>query len=87
MRAFKKYSTLIQIAILAIATNNFDLIKCDKLSSKNVKTSIKSVDVQKTKIYGPGLEPHKVVLPVRYFFIQPVDGHRKPLVNKVFIQK
>ena len=30
------------------------------------------VDVSKTLVWGPGLNPNFVV-PVRYFFIQPVD--------------
>lgn len=43
----------------------------------NAQKSIKSVDVQRTKVWGPGLEPDKIVLPVRYFFIEPIDGHGK----------
>lgn len=43
----------------------------------NAQKSIKSVDVQRTKVWGAGLEPDKIVLPVRYFFIEPVDGYGK----------
>ena len=32
-----------------------------------------SVDPEKCQIYGPGLEPHKLPLPVQYFFINVVD--------------
>lgn len=31
------------------------------------------VDPEKTQLYGPGLKPHTVVLPARYFFIQAYD--------------
>lgn len=31
------------------------------------------VDVKRTKVYGPGLQPDKVVYPVRYFFIELYD--------------
>ena len=31
------------------------------------------VDTKKTKVYGPGLEPHKIVFPARYIFIEPHD--------------
>ena len=31
------------------------------------------VDPEKCEAYGPGLEPHKLALPVYYFFINVVD--------------
>ncbi|KAK8382921.1 hypothetical protein O3P69_011463 [Scylla paramamosain] len=31
------------------------------------------VDPKKSKVYGPGLEPHKIVYPARYLFIEPHD--------------
>lgn len=52
-------------------------VECD-LGANRKKVSIRSLDVEKTKIWGPGLEPHKIVLPVRYFYIQAIDGHGKP---------
>lgn len=35
------------------------------------------VDPKKTLVYGPGLKPSQIVLPVRYFFIQAVDHDGK----------
>lgn len=32
-----------------------------------------SIDVSKTRIWGPGLYPERIVLPARYFFIRAVD--------------
>lgn len=49
-------------------------VKCD-LDTSRKKVSIRSLDVEKTKIWGPGLEPHKIVLPVRYFYIQAIDAY------------
>lgn len=37
-------------------------------------TSIKSLDLRKTKIWGPGILTPKAVFPARYFFIQAVDS-------------
>lgn len=62
-------------AILAFAANNS--IKCDTIAANSVKTSIKSVDLRKTRIFGPGIEQPVAVLPVRYFFIEPIDGYGK----------
>lgn len=39
------------------------------------KVSIKSVDVRRTEVWGPGLKPDVIVLPVRYFFIRAFDAH------------
>lgn len=36
------------------------------------------VDVYKTKIWGPGLQADKIVLPVYYFYIQPADEYGNP---------
>ncbi|XP_066956156.1 protein O-glucosyltransferase 2-like [Macrobrachium rosenbergii] len=39
------------------------------------------IDVKRTKVFGPGLQPEKIVYPVRYFFIEVYDtkGNR---INK-----
>lgn len=69
MRTFRTYPTtlvLFSSFIILFPT----LTKCD-----DVKSSIRSVDVFKTKVWGPGLDPGKVVLPVRYFFIQAYDAY------------
>lgn len=65
-------------AILNRAVNLFTcllIILATVACESVVKTSIRSVDVEKTKIWGPGLEPHKIVLPVRYFYIQAIDAY------------
>ncbi|XP_064103560.1 protein O-glucosyltransferase 2-like isoform X2 [Macrobrachium nipponense] len=31
------------------------------------------IDVKRTKVFGPGLQPEKIVYPVRYFFIEVYD--------------
>lgn len=49
--------------------------RCDKVAG--IKQSIRSVDVERTKVWGPGLEPDKIVLPVRHFYIEPVDAYGK----------
>lgn len=61
------------ILLLLILTT----VKCDSDANRK-KTSIRSVDVEKTKIWGPGLEPHKIILPVRYFYIQAIDAYGNP---------
>lgn len=40
-------------------------------------SSIKSLDLRKTKVWGPGLETPQAVMPARYFFIQAVDSKGK----------
>lgn len=62
---------LVFLLILRVA------VKCD-LDTNRKKVSIRSLDVEKTRVWGPGLEPHKIVLPVRYFYIQAIDGYGNP---------
>ena len=52
-------------------------VRCDSTTNQG-KSSVRSVDVEKTKIWGPGLKPDKIVLPVRYFYIQAIDGYGNP---------
>lgn len=33
------------------------------------------VDIDKFKVWGPGLEPVKLVFPARYFFVEAYDVH------------
>lgn len=61
--------------ILITITVPYEIVCNDDLAI-NTK-SIKSVDTQKTKVWGPGLTPASVILPVRYFFIHAYDGHGK----------
>lgn len=49
---------------------------CDSFRDPSTVTT-KSLDVQKTKIWGPGLKPDTIVLPVRYFFIEAFDRQGK----------
>lgn len=49
-------------------------VNCDNLVPK---ISIKSIDVDRTRVWGPGLRPDEVVTPIRYFFVQAVDRHGK----------
>lgn len=35
------------------------------------------IDPSRTKIWGPGLKPDEIMLPVRYFFIQAIDDSGK----------
>lgn len=65
------YIHLLKIILTVLLLNNFTN------NAVNAQQSIKSVDVRRTKVYGPGLEPDKFILPVRYFFIEPIDGHGK----------
>lgn len=37
-------------------------------------SSIKSLDLRKTKVWGPGVQTPQAVMPARYFFIQAVDS-------------
>ena len=63
---------------------NYDIRKTNRSNVWKMKETIifvllfsyaisKKIDLKKTKIYGPGLYPQNLVLPVRYFFIQPYD--------------
>lgn len=36
-----------------------------------------AVDPKKCKVWGPGLNPDKIVLPARYFFVEAFDKHAK----------
>ncbi|KAK8746945.1 hypothetical protein OTU49_016907, partial [Cherax quadricarinatus] len=48
------------------------------------------VDLKKTKVYGPGLQPDQIVYPVRYFFIElyDIEGNRiqKSVGNSITVQ-
>ena len=59
---------MLQRIFILLVLCQLSYVSCDKK---------KKIDVQKTKIYGPGLYPHKLVLPVRYIFIQPYDTNGK----------
>lgn len=69
MRIFRTYCTTL---ILFVSFSVFFSIpiKCD-----DIKSSVRSVDIFKTKVWGPGLYPGKIVLPVRYFYIQAFDAY------------
>lgn len=43
------------------------------------------LDPGNTKVWGPGLIPHKIIMPARYFFIHAVDdqGNRYILINEI----
>ncbi|XP_055305678.1 protein O-glucosyltransferase 2-like isoform X2 [Sitodiplosis mosellana] len=71
MRIFRTYGTTF---VLFFSFSIFFSIptKCD-----DIKSTIRSVDVFKTKVWGPGLNPEKIVLPVRYFYIQAYDAYGK----------
>lgn len=73
MNAIRELLINFLIFFLLIST----AVKCD-LATNSKKVSIRSVDVEKTRIWGPGLEPHKIVLPVRYFYIQALDAYGNP---------
>lgn len=69
MRTLRTNSTTL-ILFFWFFISHFNQTTCD-----DVKTSIRSVDVLKTKVWGPGLQPDKIVLPVRYFYIQAFDAY------------
>lgn len=71
--------------ILTAFTIVFNEINCDDKLSKQTK-QIKLVSASKTKVWGPGLTPDKVVLPVRYFFIQVVDEQGREYVSSLNLQ-
>lgn len=59
---------------ILIIFNIVYVIKCDK--NENIpRQSIRSVDLRRTDVFGPGLQPDKIVLPVRYFYIYPRDTY------------
>lgn len=58
--------------ILTVCNVVFNVINCDDELAKQRKP-IRLVNVVKSKVWGPGLTPDTVVLPVRYFFIHAVD--------------
>ena len=49
----------------------FLLALCLALSANGGKKF--KVDPKKSKVYGPGLTPHRIVYPARYFFIEAHD--------------
>lgn len=72
MCRFRTYSTNLGLffnLLIFFSTHT----KCDEN-----KSTIRSVDVHKTRVYGPGLNPDKIVLPVRYFYIQAFDAYGHP---------
>lgn len=48
-------------------------IRCDE---KKIK-KFNSIHLKNTKIWGPGITPDAITLPVRYFFIQAIDVNGK----------
>lgn len=72
---FPTYGSIFLVKFELISLIILIFTKCDRVTGS--KGSIRSVDVEKTKVWGPGLEPDKIVLPVRHFYIQPVDAYEK----------
>lgn len=70
MRAFCTYSLIFLVKYSLIILL---ILKSGRVTGN--RESIRSVDVKKTKIWGPGLEPDKIILPVRHFYIQPIDAY------------
>ena len=64
------YYTSFVVLFLAIMSNMAKLVRCSHQTNK-------VVSLTKSIVWGPGLDVD-VVVPVRYFFIQPVDteGHK-----------
>lgn len=50
-----------------------NLIHCDDNKTKKFN----SINLKNTKIWGPGITPDAITLPVRYFFIQAIDINGK----------
>lgn len=73
MCKLRTYLTKLFVAVQVFSLCVLILIDCDRVTG--TKESIRSVDVEKTKVWGPGLEPDKIILPVRYFYIQAIDGY------------
>lgn len=73
MCTFRTFSpaTLILFFSLLICLSTHT--KCD-----DVKRTIRSVHATKSKAWGPGLTPDKIVLPVRFFYIQAFDAYGYP---------
>lgn len=55
-------------------SHNFNLV-----NGSNEEDHIK-VDVNNTKVFGPGLFPELIVLPVRYFFIETYNSKNERYV-------
>lgn len=72
---FRTYPMIFLVKFQLISLIILIFTKCDKVTG--IKGSIRSVDVEKTKVWGVGLEPDKIVLPVRHFYIQPLDAYGK----------
>lgn len=79
MFALRTYSTIFLVKFQLIGLFILISTRCDSVTSS--KQSIRSVDVGRTKVWGPGLEPDKIVLPVRHFYIEPVDAYGKRCVK------
>lgn len=60
------------LAIFAFAILLFFTTEVEKSSALDNEIN---VDLSKSFVFGPGLDKH-VTLPVRYFFIQPVDTYQ-----------
>lgn len=73
MCAVRTYSSIFLVKFQFILVLILISTRCDRVTG--TKKSIRSVDVEKTKVWGPGLEPDKIVLPVRHFYIQAIDAY------------
>lgn len=73
MHAFRTYSMIFVVKFQTIVLFFLFSTKCGLISAN--KGSIRSVNVEKTKVWGPGLSPDKIVVPVRHFYIEPVDAY------------
>lgn len=69
MRSMCTYNVVLLIFLISL-----NGLYCEYVNTSG-NLSIRSVDVIKTRVWGSGIEPDKIILPVRYFYIQAIDAY------------
>lgn len=79
MAAFGKYQKALFLLLVVLALIN--VVGADtgeKSKNKKKKRRFDEFDIKNTKLWGPGLKPDEIVLPVRYFYIELFKFDGKP---------
>lgn len=46
----------------------------------HISCAIQDVNLKLSRVYGPGLQPHIITMPARYFFIEAVNNNNERFV-------
>lgn len=80
MAAFGTYKIAVCALLLALTVIQISSADADRSTKKpkKKKAPVVEFDIKNTRLWGPGLYPDEIVLPVRYFYIELLKHDGEP---------